>query len=54
MIIELKKGATKLELAKINKQLKTIKGVDTKKFCGVIDLKENPLQIQKKMRNEWE
>ncbi len=25
-----------------------VKGVDTKKICGVIKLKDDPLQIQKK------
>ena len=30
------------------------KGVDTKKFCGVIKLKEDPLTIQKSLRNEWQ
>lgn len=29
------------------------KGVDTVKFCGVIKLKEDPLVIQKKLRDEW-
>lgn len=30
------------------------KGVDTHKFCGVIKLNEDPLTIQKRMRDEWE
>lgn len=30
------------------------KGVDTKKFCGVIKLKEDALTIQKKLRDEWQ
>lgn len=29
------------------------KGVDTKKYCGVLKLKEDPLTIQKKLRDEW-
>jgi predicted transcriptional regulator len=28
--------------------------VDTMKYCGVIKLKEDPLTIQKKLRNEWQ
>ena len=28
-------------------------GVDTRNFCGIIKLEEDPLKIQKKMRNEW-
>ncbi len=29
------------------------KGVDTKKHCGTLKLKEDPLAIQKRLRNEW-
>ena len=30
------------------------KVVDTKKFCGILKLKEDPLAIQKKLRDEWQ
>lgn len=30
------------------------KGLDTRKHCGVIWLKEDPVTIQKRMRDEWE
>jgi len=30
------------------------KGVDTKKYCGVIKLTKDPLTIQKQLRDEWE
>lgn len=29
------------------------KGVDTKKYCGVLKLKEDPMVIQKRLRDEW-
>ncbi len=29
------------------------KGVDTLKYCGVLKLKEDPLVMQKKLRDEW-
>jgi hypothetical protein len=29
------------------------KGLDAKKFSGVIKLKKDPLSIQKKLRDEW-
>ena len=29
------------------------KGVNTLKFCGILKLKEDPLEIQKKLRDEW-
>jgi hypothetical protein len=57
MVLTIKKGATKKELAaiqnKIAKRHKP-KGVDTLKYCGIINLKEDPLEIQKKLRDEWQ
>lgn len=35
---------------KFRERSRLSKGVDTRKFCGVIKLKEDPLVIQKKMR----
>lgn len=29
------------------------KPIDAFKYCGIIKLDEDPLTIQKKMRNEW-
>jgi hypothetical protein len=37
----------------IQKMLESRKEHDAYKFCGVIKLKEKPLSIQKKLRNEW-
>jgi hypothetical protein len=55
MVLILKKGASKGEVDEIRKQLVylPVRGVNTKKFCGSIKLKEDALLIQKKMRNEW-
>lgn len=54
MITILRKALDIKEAAKqLEKALKT-KGVDTHKYCGVIKLGEDPLHIQKKMRDEWE
>ncbi len=55
MVLVLNKGATKKEMEQINKKIRLIpsgKKLDTKKYCGVIRLKEDPLAIQKKLRNE--
>jgi len=53
MVTIIKKGTDKILIDMLlNKALKT-KGVDTKKYCGVISLKEDPLVIQKRMRDEW-
>jgi len=54
MVLVLKKGATKKEMDLISEKLRVAKGVDTKKYCGTIKLAEDPMVIQKKMRDEWE
>ncbi|HEX8314892.1 MAG TPA: hypothetical protein VF609_07865 [Flavisolibacter sp.] len=57
MVLVLKKGATKDEVAALEKKLygqKAASGFDAKKYNGVLKLKEAPLQIQKSLRDEWE
>jgi len=57
MVLVLNKGASKKDIDRINKQLSAIesgKKLDAKKYCGVIKLKEDPLTIQRKLRDEWE
>ncbi len=57
MVLVLKKGAGKKEIEAIEKKIfkkKIIKGFDAKKYNGVLKLKEEPLLIQKKLRDEWE
>lgn len=54
MVLVLKKGASKQSMTSIMKKLKKKKGVDTKKYCGTIKLKEDALLIQKQLRDEWE
>jgi hypothetical protein len=53
MVIVIEQGTTKEKLEKLLKRMKLKKGVNTKKYCGVIKLKENPLHIQKQLRDEW-
>jgi hypothetical protein len=53
MVLVLKKGASKQQMQSLTKKIKKATGVDTKKYCGVIKLKHDPLDIQKQMRNEW-
>ena len=56
MVTTIKKGASRKEIKSLlethSKSKK--KGIDVKKYCGVISLKEDPLELQKKWRNEWE
>ena len=57
MTLILKKGASKKDIQLINKKLGEIisaKKLDTRKYSGSIKLKETPLDIQKKLRDEWE
>ncbi len=57
MVLVLNKGASKKDIALINKKLSNMpirKKLDAKKYCGVIKLKEDPLIIQKRLRDEWE
>lgn len=53
VLMETRKKEQKIK--KVRRQKADVdKGVDTKKFCGVIKLKESPLSIQKSLRNEWQ
>ena len=53
MVLVLKKGATKKEINLIKKKFLTVEGVNTKKICGSIKLNEDPLTVQKSLRDEW-
>ena len=54
MVHVLKKGATKQQMQSINKKLQKKIGINTKKYCGIIQLKQDPLDIQKQLRDEWQ
>jgi uncharacterized protein (UPF0335 family) len=57
MVLVLKKDAGKKEIDQIDKKIyqqKSIKGFDAKKYNGVLKIKDDPLKIQNKLRNEWE
>ncbi len=57
MVTVIKRGSTKeqirAELDRLAKEKKK-KGIDLDKYCGSINLKEDPLKLQKQWRNEWE
>lgn len=51
---ESKKRTRTNKITRIRKKKKSEKkGVDTFKYCGVITLDEDPLAIQKRLRDEW-
>ena len=54
MTTVIKKGTDKKLSKELLQKALAIKGVDTHKHCGVIKLKEDPMAIQKRMRDEWE
>lgn len=58
MVMTIKKGSDKESIEAILEKLsslrKSSKGFDAEKFCGVITLKESPIDIQKRMRSEWD
>jgi preprotein translocase subunit Sss1 len=62
MIVTITSNSTIKEIEsairKLEKGLKVArkpkKDFDALKYCGVIKLKEDPIDIQKKMRDEWE
>lgn len=55
MVTTIKKGTSreKIQLA-LKKRPSKIKTPDLKKYCGSITLREDPMKLQKKWRNEWE
>ena len=61
MKLTLKTGASKKEMDDIDAKLRVSKrmytvpnGVNIKKHAGTIKLKDDPLVIQKQMREEWD
>ena len=62
MVVKIKSSSTPQEIEKALHKLnsngrsekKIRKSFDAYKYCGVLKLKENPLAIQKRLRNEWQ
>ncbi len=59
MTVILKKTDSKETIEKIFESVlkntqKSLRKFDAHKYCGILKLKKSPLEIQKKMRNEWE
>ena len=57
MVTVLKKGTSKTRIEKILDKIrhnKPAKGIDAYKYCGIIKFPEDPLEFQKRMRDEWE
>jgi hypothetical protein len=57
MVLVLKKGASKKDIQALEKILykeKSTGGFNAKKYNGIMNFNEDPLTIQKDLRNEWE
>jgi len=57
MIFVLKKGASESEIEQANEKFRLFRqgrNIEPEKFCGLIKLGNDPLQIQKQLRDEWE
>jgi len=56
MVLTINKNSSLREVEKLLERLlsRRKKGLNAKKYCGIIHLKHDPLQIQRELRNEWE
>ncbi|MBI3502627.1 MAG: hypothetical protein HY063_12625 [Bacteroidetes bacterium] len=56
MVLTINKNSSLREVEKLLSRLfsKKKKGLNARKYCGIIHLKRDALQIQKDLRNEWE
>lgn len=56
MVTTLKYGSQKDSLSKLLDRLnkRSRKGIDVKKYTGILKLDKDPLAIQKELRNDWE
>lgn len=57
MVTVLKKGTTKKSILSLMKKMLAetkSKGINANKYCGVLNLSQDALFIQRSLRNEWE
>ncbi len=54
MVVTIKKFSKKEEIEKILSTIIVSKQLDVSKYLGKIKLTEEPLSIQKKLRDEWD
>lgn len=54
MVTVIEKGTDKKAIEKALSNSRSARKFDAYKYCGTIKLKEDPLEIQKRMRNKWE
>ncbi|WP_191906912.1 hypothetical protein [Adhaeribacter soli] len=54
MVTIIKKGLDKQHIQRILANLKTKKGLNAYEYCGKVKLQQDPLAVQKALRDEWE
>ena len=57
MVTIIKSGTSKDKIKSLlarQKKEKKPKMINLQKYCGILNLKEDPLTLQKKWRDEWE
>jgi len=54
MVTTIKKGASKEIIEKSLKRTGTQKGFDANKHFNTLKIDKNPIEIQKRLRNEWQ
>ncbi len=54
MTVVIKRNTDKASMRKLLETLTKECRFDAQKFCGTLNLKRPPLEIQKKMRDEWQ
>ncbi len=52
MVTVIKKGSDRKEIEEALSKIKSKRKFDAYKYCQAVKLKEDPLEIQKKMRDE--
>ena len=55
--MEIRRGDDKSNIEELLKKLganNPVKGIDAYKYCGILKLKENPEDLQNKMRSDWD
>jgi hypothetical protein len=56
MVVVIKKNAKRKEIDRVLRSIKpkkTGKLLNAKKYCGILKVNGDPLEIQKKLRDEW-
>lgn len=56
MITVIKRGARKEDIQKMFQKMESMekKGLDARKYCGILKTDKDPVDIQKRLRDEWQ